>query len=69
MELFKGQNAIEFSDRFRSDDDCLEYLADMKWQDGFKCIKCGHLAFQQRKHHSRICNKCCHLISSAKSAI
>ena len=65
----RGQNAIEFSDRFRSDDDCLEYLADIKWQDGFKCVKCGHLAYRQRKHLSRICNKCCHIESATANTL
>ncbi|MDO9510347.1 MAG: IS1595 family transposase, partial [Bacteroidales bacterium] len=27
MNLFKGQNLIEFAERFKTDEDCIEYLA------------------------------------------
>lgn len=30
MDIFKGQNLLEFSDRFKTDEDCKKYLADMK---------------------------------------
>ena len=42
MNIFKGQNLLEFADRFKTDEDCKKYLADIKWQDGFQCVKCGH---------------------------
>ncbi len=42
MDIFKGQNLLEFSDRFKTDEDCKKYLAENKWQDGFKCVKNGH---------------------------
>jgi transposase-like protein len=69
MELFKGQNALEFADRFRTDEDCLEYLAQIKWYDGYKCVKCGHSAYQQRKNHARICNKCAHIESATANTL
>lgn len=69
MELFKGQNALEFADRFRTDEDCLEYLAEIKWHNGYKCVKCGHSAYQQRKHHARICNKCAHIESPTANTL
>ena len=43
MELFKGQNLLEFAERFNSDETCIEYLAHIKWGDGSKCGKCGHI--------------------------
>lgn len=64
MELFKRQNALEFADRFRTDEDCLEYLTEIKWYNGFKCVKCCHSAYQQRKHNARICNKSTHIESA-----
>jgi len=30
MDVFKGQNLLEFSDRFKTDEDCKEYLAQIK---------------------------------------
>ena len=60
MELFKGQNLIEFSERFKTDEDCKEYLANSKWNAGFTCVKCDHSASQIRKNFSRTCNRCSH---------
>ena len=34
MELFKGQSLLEFTERFKTDLDCEEYLAFLKWKDG-----------------------------------
>ncbi len=60
MELFKGQNLIEFAERFKTDINCKEYLANIKWKTRFGCVKCGHYASQVRKDFSRTCNKCSH---------
>jgi transposase-like protein len=69
MKLFTGQNALEFADRFRTDDDCLEYLSEIKWHEGFICVKCGHSRYQTRKHHGRICNKCSHIESATANTL
>ena len=60
MDLFKGQTLIEFSERFKTDKDCEEYLANSKWNAGFNCVKCDHSASQIRKNFSRTCNRCSH---------
>ena len=60
MEIFKGQNLLEFSEHFKTDLDCKEYLANIKWKNSFKCVKCNHTASQIRKNFSRTCNKCSH---------
>ena len=39
MELFKGQSLLEFTERFKTDLDCEEYLASLKWVDGYCCSK------------------------------
>jgi hypothetical protein len=69
MNIFKGQNLIEFSDRFKTDLDCKKYLAQVKWQDGFKCAKCGHSACQQRKDFSMTCNICGYTESSTAGTL
>lgn len=69
MDIFKGQNLLEFSDRFKTDDDCKEYLAEIVFSDGFKCIKCGHNKSQIRKNHSRTCNKCSHTQSVTSNTL
>ena len=58
MEIFKGQNLIEFSERFKTDEDCKEYLAFLKWETAYKCRKCGNDKSQIRKDFSRTCNIC-----------
>lgn len=69
MELFKGQNLLEFAERFKTDADCLEYLANIKWSNGYECLKCGHKASQKRSNSSRICNKCSHIESATANTL
>ena len=69
MDIFKGQNLLEFSDRFKTDADCKEYLSLLKWKDGYNCNKCGHNASQQRKDFSRICNICSHIESATANTL
>ena len=58
MEIFKGQNLLEFAERFKTDLDCEKYLAHWKWGKGYACRKCGHTKYQVRKDFSRTCNVC-----------
>lgn len=69
MEIFKGQNLIEFAECFKTDEDCKKYLSDLKWKDGFSCRKCGHKASQIRKDFSRTCNICSHTESSSANTL
>jgi transposase-like protein len=61
MNIFLGQNLIEFAERFKTDQDCLDYLAELKWAGGFTCVNCGHKGSQVRKNKARTCNKCSHI--------
>ncbi len=69
MEIFTGQNLIEFAERFKSDDDCKEYLSHFKWDKGFSCIKCSHTGYQTRPNYSRTCNKCSHTESTTANTL
>jgi hypothetical protein len=52
-------NSIKFNQRFKDDNDCLEYLAEVKWQNGYKCKRCENDKFGNGKHiHNRRCTKC-----------
>jgi hypothetical protein len=33
MEIFRGQNLIEFAERFKTDEDCKKYLYKIKWAE------------------------------------
>ncbi|MDA3816654.1 MAG: IS1595 family transposase, partial [Prolixibacteraceae bacterium] len=36
---FIGVNSIKFNRAFSNDEDCYHYLAEIKWEDGYKCRK------------------------------
>ena len=69
MNIFKGQNLLEFTARFKTDLDCKKYLSEIKWKKGFKCVKCGHKACQVRKDFSRMCNICSHTESATANTL
>lgn len=58
MEIFKGQNLVAFTERFKTDEDCKEYLAELKWRAGYTCRRCKHTKASIRKDHSRCCTRC-----------
>lgn len=70
MEKFKGESIISFFDKFKTDSDCLEYLARIKWQSGFNCVKCNHDKFTIRKANlARDCNRCHHIESPTANTL
>lgn len=69
MLIFRGQNLIEFAERFKTDEDCKKYLAEIKWADGYICRKCGHTRYQERKDFSRTCNHCSDTESPSASTL
>ena len=69
MDVFKGQNLLEFFDRFKNDTDCKEYLSEIKWRDTYQCVKCNHKASQKRKDFSRTCNVCSHTESATANTL
>ena len=58
MEIFRGENLIEFTERFKTDLDCKEYLAMIKWRDGYNCKRCKHNKATIRQDYSRCCTRC-----------
>jgi transposase-like protein len=69
MNIFKGQNLIEFAERFKTDEDCKKYLSELKWENGYSCRKCGHKKSQIRKDFSRTCNICSDTESSSANTL
>lgn len=69
MELFKGRNLLEFVEQFKTDENCKEYLAQMKWKKGYSCIKCSNKTFQVRADFSRTCNSCSHTESATANTL
>jgi hypothetical protein len=56
------QNTIPFDDikaYFNSEADCYKLLEQLKWQNGYKCLKCGNTKFGKGKgERARRCTKC-----------
>ena len=69
MDIFKGQNLLEFSDRFKTNLDCKEYLSDLKEETDYKCLKCNHKAYQRKADFSRQCNVCNHRESATANTL
>ena len=58
--IFKKElSKEELEELFQSDEKCLEFLASVKWNDGFTCRKCGNKNYCPGKTpYSRRCTKC-----------
>lgn len=58
-DKFAGVNSILFHRYFKTDEDCLKYLADIKWENGYKCKRCGNEKYiKGSKPNNRRCLKC-----------
>ena len=56
---FVGVNSIKFNQRFKTDDDCLRYLSEIKWLEGYVCKRCSNDKFcVGKKENNRRCTKC-----------
>jgi len=56
---FKSLSIFEFQTMFPDDESCLQYLSGLKWSEGYKCKKCGHIHYcQGNKKYDRQCTKC-----------
>jgi len=51
---------IEFQKKFATETDCETFLFNIKWNNGFKCSKCGHTHYWKTKTGLYVCTKCEH---------
>lgn len=59
MLLFSGIAVHEFMDKFSTNDACYEYLAQLKWQNGYTCSRCEYAKYGKGGLPSaRRCSKC-----------
>ena len=59
MKLLKELNRDTFLSQFGTKDQCYQYLADLKWSQGYSCSRCKHTDYIKGKQsHSRRCRKC-----------
>jgi hypothetical protein len=59
MKLEERLTDEKLDELFNDDNKCLEFLADLKWANGFVCRKCGNTNFCAGKAPwSRRCTRC-----------
>lgn len=59
MRLLKELSRKEFREMFGTKEQCMAYLAQKKWADGYTCKKCSSEYYIAGKHlFSRRCKKC-----------
>ena len=60
----------EFSQLYPDKDACLRYLADLKWQPGYQCRKCGHeKSCEAREPYARRCTRCRYVESATTGTL
>ncbi|NPD87062.1 IS1595 family transposase, partial [Lentimicrobium sp. L6] len=48
-----------FKERFTTKEDCYNFLAELKWSEGYSCTRCdSHLFIKGKQPASRRCSKC-----------
>lgn len=55
---------VEFQQRFSNEGECLKYLIDSRWPNGFICPKCGNDAFYWKDARKLLECKACHYQAS-----
>ena len=59
MKILKELDRESFKDRFTNKQDCYEFLAELKWAEGYHCSRCNAEAYIKGKQpSSRRCSKC-----------
>jgi len=57
--MLKDVRFDEFSSVFPDERSCVQYLAELKWKDGYQCKKCSNTTFGKSKTpFGRRCTKC-----------
>jgi hypothetical protein len=65
--MFKGISIFDFIEHFQSDEDCIKYLEDLKWKQGYRCSQCGHSHHVKGKKESNRRCQLCHFDESVTS--
>jgi transposase-like protein len=57
------ETIMEFEKRFSTEDDCREYLFNLRWPNGFQCPRCNHEKAWPLENGLYQCAQCNHKIS------
>jgi hypothetical protein len=56
---FAGMNSIKFNQYFKTEEYCIKYIGDIKWEAGYTCKRCGGEKYiKGSKPYNRRCLKC-----------
>jgi len=71
MQIIVRQlNTEQFTSRFSNEEECLKFLSEEKWANGYTCKKCGHTNHCKGKSpYSRRCTRCKHEESAMANTI
>lgn len=59
MKILKELSRKEFRSKFGTKELCLSFLSDVKWADGYECLKCKNCKFSKgKKMFNRRCSLC-----------
>ena len=68
--MFNGLTIKEFKQKFPTDAVCMEYLVAQKWDNGYKCAKCGCTEYSKgRQWFYKRCKRCCYDESATANTI
>lgn len=67
---YKQMDIITFTEHFKCDEDCRQYLFKMRWPQGFVCPRCGHgeYSFHSTRHLYQ-CKACKYQVSVTAGTI
>ena len=63
------KNLIEFEKMFSSEQQCEEYLINLRWKDGFKCPNCEYNEYWILSRHRVGCKNCSYKFSITSGTI
>ncbi len=59
MKTVRGLSRKDFDNKFGTNEQCLTFLANEKWESGFVCRSCGHQhAYKGKKGLNKRCMQC-----------
>ena len=51
------RNQIEFEKMFTTEEQCLDYLKELRFPDGYSCRKCKHNDYWYNKRRIMVCKR------------
>lgn len=70
FEAFSGISLLNFTRRFKTEEDCKSYLFHLKFSKGFHCSKCSNTtAYKGSKPYTMVCKSCRHTESSTSNTL